>query len=348
MPDTTVRIEVRDPIAVPDWDLQLATWPNATFFHTQAWARVLRDVYGLRPLYFMARRAARVAGIQPLMEVSSWITGRRGVGLPFTDYCETLATDEAVRTQLVDAAIGYGRTHGWKYCEMRDRPDPAQSPASISFYGHSLDVNRAPDALLAACDPATRRAIRKAERENVTVAFGHTPEALDAFFALVCRTRRRQGLPPQPRRFFDEIHRQILLAGNGCIVLAYRGEQAVAGAMFFHFGPTALFKFGASNEAYQQLRANNLLMWRAIEWHANAGFARLDFGRTSRHNDGLRRFKRGWGTREYDIEYVRCNCRTGEFIRDRDCTRGWHTEIFKHLPPAVARLVGAAAYKHIA
>ena len=38
-------------------------------------------------------KAACCVPLLPLMEVDSWLTGRRGISLPFTDECEPLYPD---------------------------------------------------------------------------------------------------------------------------------------------------------------------------------------------------------------------------------------------------------------
>jgi CelD/BcsL family acetyltransferase involved in cellulose biosynthesis len=122
----------------------------------------------------------------------------------------------------------------------------------------------------------------------------------------------------------------------------------VAGAIFFHFGKTAIFKFGASDDSFHKLRVNNLVIWQAIKWHVQQGFSMLDFGRTSLGNEGLRRFKLSWGTEERLIDYVRYNRRTDSFVRVRDRSSGWHNHVIKMLPDCSTRLIGTALYKHIA
>ena len=122
----------------------------------------------------------------------------------------------------------------------------------------------------------------------------------------------------------------------------------MAGAVFFHSGRTCLYKFGASDETFQHLRANNLVMWEAIKWHARRGLGRLDFGRTSLGNGGLRRFKLGWGARERRIDYFRYDQRKAGFVTARDVSSGWHNRIFRMLPVSLSRLIGAAAYRHVA
>ena len=122
----------------------------------------------------------------------------------------------------------------------------------------------------------------------------------------------------------------------------------VAGAVFLHFRRSAIFKYGASDERFQELRPNNLVFWRAIEWHSAAGFTEMDLGRTDRGQEGLRRFKLGWGAVERPIEYVRCDCRNGNFLTQSDRVHGWHNLLFRVMPGPLSRLVGAAAYRHVA
>jgi lipid II:glycine glycyltransferase (peptidoglycan interpeptide bridge formation enzyme) len=131
-------------------------------------------------------------------------------------------------------------------------------------------------------------------------------------------------------------------------VLARSGNLPIAGAVFFHFGGHAIYKFGASDEAHQQLRANNLIMWRAIQYYAREGFVDLDFGRTSLNNAGLRKFKLGWGSHEEQIGYLRYNSNLGKFVTARDETQGWHTRVFQALPLPISRLAGTLLYRHIA
>jgi lipid II:glycine glycyltransferase (peptidoglycan interpeptide bridge formation enzyme) len=122
----------------------------------------------------------------------------------------------------------------------------------------------------------------------------------------------------------------------------------VAGAIFLHSGDTATFKFGASDEAFQQLRPNNLVMWEAIKVYRGEGRHLLDFGRTSLENAGLRKFKLSWGTIEQPIEYHRYHVRTESFMTAKDRSSGWHSRVFKSLPIGMSRLLGAMFYNHAA
>lgn len=333
----------------PGWDARLATCPGATFFHGSAWLRVLHDTYGFTPVFFSRSNPEHLTALLPLMEVDSWLTGRRGSGLPFTDECAPLCPNVGDFAALYSSALSHARQRGWKYLECRGgRALQGDVPASTTFYGHSLELGSSETQLFARTEASVRRAVRKAEQSALNVTVSQDISDLRTFYTLMCQTRKRHGLPAQPFGFFANIHRHILASNQGHVTLAWQGATPVAGAVFFHFGTKAIYKFGASDERLQHLRANNLVMWAAIKWHAQRGFSQLDFGRTSLKNDGLRKFKLGWGTVERNIDYVRQELRTRAFVTVKDEASGWYNRIFRLLPVSVSRLAGAVLYKHAA
>jgi hypothetical protein len=132
------------------------------------------------------------------------------------------------------------------------------------------------------------------------------------------------------------------------VVIARAGTRAVSAGVFFHDGKKAVFKFGASDDRYGHVRGSNLVMWQAIRWLAENGFAELDFGRTSLENEGLRRFKLGWDSSESFSAYYKYDFRRARFIADRDHASGWHARAFSVLPNPLARWIGALVYRRLA
>jgi len=337
-----------DPAADAGWDAKVQACPASSFFHSAAWARVLQEAYGYAPAYFTLSTADRLQALLPVMEINSWLTGRRGVSLPFTDDCEPLGSDVEFG-RVYEAAGEYAKNRGWKYLECRGgRARFADAPASTVFYGHQLRLAGDEATLFGNVDGAVRRAVRKAEKSGVSLEVAQSLEAVRAFYGLLCKTRKRHGVPPQPFKFFGKIHEHILSQNRGFVVLAKYRQATVAGAVYFHWGKRGIYKYGASDETAQPLRANNLVMWEAIKWYARHGFDELHFGRTSLTNEGLRRFKLGWGTVEHMIEYVRYDWRAGGFVTAKDEAEGWHNRVFRALPVPLSRLIGSVLYKHVA
>lgn len=339
-------VQCVNPLAEAGWDKALVEHPQASFFQSAAWAAVLAETYGYTPHYFVLRDGGALRALLPLMEVNSWLTGRRGVALPFTDECEPLGDAGAVK-DLISNTLALGRARGWKHVEFRGgRKFFAEAPASLSFYSHAVDLATDEDALFARVEPSVRRAVRKAEKEGVSVEFSNSLEAVRIFYGLLCQTRKKHGMPPQPFGFFRNIQRHVLEKNLGTVALARHEGKAVAGAMYFTFGRQAIYKYGASDESKLHLRGNNVVMWEAIRRHAKQGCQSLHLGRTSLGNDGLRRFKLGWGAREERTEYVKYDLKHDSFLTDRDEASGWHNKVFNKMPIFLSKIVGAALYPH--
>ena len=335
------------PQSQPGWDAWVASQPHGSFFHGAAWAAVLESTYGFTPNYFTLPAAGGPQSVLPMMEVDSWLTGRRGVALPFTDDCEPLVADAESFKSLLQSVLAFGRSRQWKYVEFRGgRQWFGEVPASLSFHAHELDLTGDEAALFNRVDGSVRRAIKKAEKAGVTVEVSNTLEAVRHFYSLLGQTRRKHGLPPQPFAFFQNIHQYILAQNLGTVVLAKLAGRPIAGAVYFGLGNRAIYKYGASDEQFQALRGNNLVMWEAIKWHARQGFKTLHLGRTSLGNEGLRRFKLGWGATEQRIDYVKYDLRHDRFLTDKDESSGWHNQLFNRLPIFLSRMIGAGLYQH--
>jgi hypothetical protein len=309
---------------------------------------VLQQTYGHRPLYLQFSSGRRLAALIPLMEVRSVFTGRRGVCLPFSDVCEPLIFDPEVIGFIRDRLIRLAHERRWKHVEMRGgKSFPLASSVSAKFYGHSLDLRRGVEKLISCFSSPVRRAIRKAERNGVSAAVVRNRQAVADFYRLHAQTRRRHGLPPQPASFFLNIYEHIIKPGLGFVVIAQHQSRPIAAAIFFRFGRNALYKYGASNEKFQELRANNLVMWQGIQFLAGNGVAKLCFGRTECENDGLRRFKLSWGTVEQAINYSRVDPSSRKCLVVPVSESVLHKKIFARLPLAFNRVAGTVIYPHL-
>ena len=179
------------------------------------------------------------------------------------------------------------------------------------------------------------------------MAVCQTEEAMRNFYKLHALTRSRHGLPPQPYRFFQNIFREIIARDMGSIVVVRVGAKPVAAMVFFHWGRSGVYKFGASDKSYQQLRPNNLAMWAGMKLLIKRGCEILHFGRSSLSNEGLRRFKLGWGAQESLLHYYRFDVRSSQWVASRDRSSGAHTRFFRLLPDSLNQLAGRMLYSHL-
>lgn len=344
----SIRMTVMDPSTDSDWDQTVREHPECTVFHSSAWAKVLRNTYGHRPVYLRFRLGDQLMASIPMMEVSSPITGLRGVGLPFTDVCRPLLCPGMRLDEILAQVSDEAKSRGWRFFEIRSEgKDCAPSCNSGRFIGHTLGLRSQAAELFARFSSPVRRAIRKAERSKLTVRIATDRDGVKEFYRLHIQTRRRHGIPPQPFEFFSNIHTELIARGLGFVTLAYRGPRAIAGAVFLHFANAAVFKFGASDRAEQEHRGNNLVMWETIKFLRKINVTTLHFGRTEIGHESLRRFKLGWGTEETPIDYLRFDPRTGEALQRNDRMKGWHAVVLGMMPMALSRWLGKTLYPHL-
>jgi hypothetical protein len=341
-------IQALDPLALPNWDSLVASLPGHTFFHSAAWARTLVASYGYKPTYFAKLEDGALRALLPLMGVNSWLTGKRGVSLPFTDACEALTVDERAAREVFEAACAHGRRKKWKYIEVRGSVGESNEQRCGEFYDHVLRLSNDPQQVFAGFESSVRRAIRKAEKSGPTVEISRTLESVQEFYDLHCQTRQKHGVPPQPFSFFEAFHRNVIAANHGIVVVVRYERKPIAASVFVHTGKKAIYKYGASDERFQNFRGANLAMWHAIQWYASRGFSEFGFGRTDKSNEGLRRYKLGWGSEERGLAYSRFDLKRNRFIEAAVESSQFRERVFRFIPIPMARMIGSVLYRHAA
>ncbi|MBV9008609.1 MAG: GNAT family N-acetyltransferase [Verrucomicrobia bacterium] len=343
-----IHAEITDPLHEPNWDQWISAHQEATIFHTSAWARVLVETYGHLPRYLRLVANNQPIALIPMMEVRTSLTPARGICLPFTDYCAPLRLTSFGSALIISKLRQLARERCWRYFELRDASLlPEGAGVAESYFGHILDLTAGAGILESNYSPAVGRALRKAQRHRLVASICTSAEATCQFYRLHVRTRRKHGVPPQPFAFFRNIHKYIIEPGNGFVVLVTSGETPVAAAMFFKFGSQAIYKFGASDERWQQLRGNNVAIAEGIKCLCASGVESLHFGRTDRANDGLRRFKLSWGTREHEICYGKYSVSADTWTEGHKPSSTLHNRVFRNLPAPVNRLAGALLYPYL-
>jgi hypothetical protein len=327
----------------------VAAHPAGSFFHTTVWAKVLVDSYGYRPVYFAVIENGELRALLPVMEIDSILTGKRGVSLPFSDYADPFWANEDQYRALAGEAVRHGRESGWKTLEIRGGASPWEDESpSFGFLGHRLDLARSEKEIYAGFRTNMKRNISRSQKEGVKLERSNSPEAMEEYFKLHCITRQGHGIPPQPLKFFRKITEHVLQRDMGFIILSKYREKIVAGAVYFHHGKKAIYKYGASNREGKDSRANNLVMWEAIRWYRDNGYRDFCFGRTEPENEGLKEYKSGYGSTEYTLPYYKFDIAKNRVIKmgSGEGMERIHN-YYRQVPIPVSRIIGSFLYRHI-
>jgi hypothetical protein len=171
---------------------------------------------------------------------------------------------------------------------------------------------------------------------------------VDTFYRLHLRTRRRFGVPIQPRRFFRMLWESVIRTGLGSVLIAEASASPVAAEVFLSWNGTTISKFSASDERAWSLRANNLITWHLIKTACERGSRWLDFGRTDAGSEGLRVFKRSWGAVEEPLVYATLGA--GPEPAPSMGGKAGHllASVIRHGPPVLCRAAGEALYRYAA
>jgi hypothetical protein len=344
----TINLKYMDPVSIPHWDAEVKTFPEANVFHTAGWARTLMEAYSYEPHYAVWYEGQTPSAMIPVMEVKSFLTGTRGVSLPFTDFSPMLTKGRISASEVMKNLSDHGRSKGWKALETRGLvKEPYDKDTAPTYYVHELDLLPGLELLFGQVRSSTRRNIRKSEKQGVHVVEDNSIKGLAEFCRLNMVTRRDHGLPPQPKRFFESLLKNVIEPGMGRILLAIHDGQCVASAVFLHFNGHAIYKYGASDKRYQGLRANNLLMWEAIRIYSSEGTRTFHFGRTEPENTGLLQFKRGWGAVEGPLEYGKYDFKSKKWDPSPVSVNGLHTHLFSRMPLFALSFIGRVLYRHM-
>lgn len=337
------RVELDDR----DWTAFVAARPEATAFHRPAWSALLAECYGFRPFALVHAEDGSVRAGLPVLEIRSRLTRRtRWSSLPFTDACPPLAAGPGEAAALpaeLDAARAAAAVE-----RLEVRAELAFPGAGVAGDAvvHTLDLDRDEDGVFRRIHASQRRNVRRAEREGVVVRRAEARSDLDrVFYALQLDTRRRLGVPVQPRRFFALLWERFLAVGHGFLLLAYAGATPIAGAVFLCGNERLTYKFGASDRAHWALRPNSLVLWRAIQHGCESGLVSMDFGRTERRHAGLLAFKRQWSTAEEPLRYTVLG--RGPSGSGRGLASAAEP-LIRRAPPVVCRALGEALYRFTA
>ena len=183
----------------------------------------------------------------------------------------------------------------------------------------------------------------RAIRKGVHVARGASAEDVATFYQLHTLTRRRHGIPVQPRRFFDLIWERLLARGHGFVATATLEGDVVASGLYLSHNGTLVAKFCGSDPSRPDSGAGYLIEWEVMAAACSEGYHTLDLGRTDLEADGLRLYKSGWGTVERPLVYSHMSQTPPRDQRPRvgDLSR----RIIRMSPPWVCQSLGEVLYR---
>jgi len=162
------------------------------------------------------------------------------------------------------------------------------------------------------------------------------------FFRLLVMTRRRQGLPPQPKSWFKNL---VLSLGDKVkIRVARKNETAIAAMLSLEHRSSVIYKYGCSDERFHHLGGMAFLFWNLIEVAKSSGLSTLDLGRSDLHNQGLITFKDRLGAAKQPLTYYSYSAAEKRQMRRHAQPLGRFVAM---VPDSALTAVGRLLYRHL-
>ena len=332
----------------PAWLELVRNSPDATVFHHPAWSSAVQETYGY-PAFVLASRMSDgpLMGGIPVIKVSNPVGRRRLIALPFTDHCPPLLADGADPALFVEGMARWQHGHGDRSLEVRAALPAAGAHPQAVGTRHLMALEPDVEGVFRRLHRnRIQKRVRRSREAGVEVTLSRSRDELDVFYRLHCETRRRQGVPVQPRRFFERLWQNVIEPGLGFVITARTAGMPIATALFLRWNRHLIYKYGASDRTRWNLGANFLVHWTAIEWGCANGCTTYDLGRTDAGHESLRAFKAGWGAEEVPLIYTHIGTLAPKLERGLAPVALAH--LIRHSPAVVGRVLGEVLYRYAA
>ena len=312
---------------------------------------MLAETYKFQPRYVgaIAETGEVLAGV-PTMLVESRITGRRMIGLPFSDACPPLLHGFDRTDELIGGLLEDYSSQGCAFLELRGGNSTLATAGfqKFEFVRHEIPLGASLDEIEGKLSSAKRRARNRATNEGVEVSRSESIADMKVLYKLYVLTRQKHGLPPAPFSFFENIHRFLIEPGMGCLLVAKWKGQVIAIDLLLWYGDHLYYKFNVWDTRFQEVRPNDLLIWEAIRLGKEKELSVFDLGRCEIENEGLRRFKMGWSANESVLPYYFYPSVRG-FTAGAGQKKGHEVagNVIRRTPPALLARAGFL-YRHLA
>lgn len=294
-----------DPQHDPLWQILVSKY-RTDVFHSPAWIGALNATYDfdIKALVVLDEAGEPRAGlaygrIEDMMDP-------RIVSLPFSDFCDPVVHDPADWDALITRLLAEDCRVNLR-CLHNDLP---LTDERLTFVNrakwHCVDLRREVDDLWMGLDGAARRAIKKAQRQGITVRIAKDKDDLRAFFLLHLKLRKyKYNLLAQSYSFFENIWDNFIPKGHGALMVAVHEERVIGGIFFLEWQNKFYYKFNASDQSCVNLRPNDLVIWEGIQYGREKGYDYIDFGLSDWDQEGLLQYKRKFATEEKTISFLR-------------------------------------------
>lgn len=308
-----MTLTIRDIDDSTAWEEFVTSHDDANFLHSWQWGEfhasrgrhiVRRGVYDGDTLAGVYTANVEPARLGKHMQI---------VGGPIIDWSDKAAVKalfDDIRTQAKKLGCVFVRIRPQRElsdASLKDFADLGlkRAPMYLSVeHAGILDLTQDEATILKGMRQRLRRALRKAEKNNITVETSTDPAALHEFYKIQLQTAGRHQFVAFSEDFLTKQFAAFAATGNAVLYTArFEGEILAQNFMIF-YGKEASYHYGVSTELGTKLSGAPLLHMQAMRDARERGITRYNFWGIVDEDDtkhrfyGVSVFKRGFGVQE--------------------------------------------------
>ena len=306
-------MQIIDATDQKQWDDFVTSHEESNFLHSWAWGEfhISRGKTVIRRLVIDSNKvlAAYVGQIE---------TARRGrylaiAGGPILDW-----QDQKLAQAVFSDIAEQGRAQNCVF--VRVRPQLEESPSaeklfanlklkpapmylSVEFAG-ILDLRKTEEEILQGASQRLRRALRKAEKNNIEITTSTDPKDIHEFYQIQLETARRHSFVTFSESYLAKQFAAFAAENQAKLYTAKHQGQILAQNFMIFYGPEVSYHYGVSTQLGTQLSGAPLLHMQAMRDAREQGIIRYNLWGITAEDDtshrfyGVSQFKRGFGVEE--------------------------------------------------
>ena len=321
------------------WVEFITRHPDALIYHHPSWLASIEAEYGQKCRGLACEDSdGRLCAILPLFfskglpfRVGRSTTNARFSSVPRTPVAGPLALDDEAMTVVLRHAVDLVRAEPGLQLEIRSRHSDLERfvPELSRVPWRSMYIQELPTQVEASpwqdfcenvrlprecgdCKECKRLrfgnskkqhrvnwAVNKATKLGLQVREAEREADLAEWYWLYLDAMRHHAFPPRPKRFFENLWRNLRPLGQMKLLVAEREESGlkrmVAGSIFLRFGQTVFYAFTGCARRDFELHPHDIIQLESIRDSCKNGYRWYDFGEAT-DDHGLAQFKGKWGT----------------------------------------------------
>lgn len=308
----TVTLEKIDRVPENSYDSYLMKNDCSLFYASYKYHKFLMELLGCSEDYIIAVENDAIKGVLPLMYLER-DGGRVYNSLPYYGSNGGIIADsQEVYSLLMDE-------YNLRACDRSTVSSTIITnpitPFPVGGYSHThidsrigqitdLEIGANTEfesPLLGLIDSSARRNVRKSIKEGITV------EKSDKHFKDLEKLHRQNMADisgkPKDARFFELVPSLFKEGNDFNLYTAWLGGQIIGALLVFYFGKVVEYFTPAVSREHRSLQPLAAILKVAIEEAISKGFKKWNWGGTWLSQEGVYKFKRKWGAKDYKYTY---------------------------------------------